>query len=67
MIVRKREEAMVMLPPVAPAPEREPMVSFAVTLRTTPAVLARMTAELSAIEDPPVSSRVPALMVVDPE
>ena len=57
----------VTLPPAAPPPASEPMVSL-VPLRSSmaPATLVSVTADVSAMAAPPESCRVPALIVVAP-
>ena len=54
------------LPPVAPPPCREAIVSLEFTLKATPAVLAKVTVPVSAMAAPPLMDSVPALMVVTP-
>ena len=55
------------LPPAAPPPAKEPIVSFVpLRSRVAPATLASVTAEVSAMAVPPATCTVPALIVVAP-
>ena len=58
--------AICTLPPLAPPPASEPMVSLSVTSRVTPAVLSSTTAPVLLIAAPFCSSSVPPLTVVAP-
>jgi len=54
-------------PPVVPPPAREPIVSaLPFNARETPAVLAKVTADVSAIALPPSKLRVPPVTDVEP-
>ncbi len=66
MTVKVWLAAIFTVPPVVPPPWSVPIVSEALTLKFTPAVLARMTVPLSVIAFPPLMVRLPALMVVVP-
>src|SRR6185436_10383145 len=67
MPVVKVPAPSVTLPPAAPPPANEPIVSF-VPLRSSvaPATFASVTAEVSAMAAPPATCNVPALIVVAP-
>ena len=64
--VRVWPEAMTMLPPLAPPPLKEPIVSLVEILRTAPLAFASVTVPASARADPPLMDKVPALIVVPP-
>ena len=58
--------AIVTLPPAAPPPCREAIVSLVLTLKATPEVFARVTVPVSVMAAPPLIVSVPALIVVAP-
>ena len=58
--------ATLTLPPVPPPPRSEPIVSFVLTRKVAPELLERLTAAVSAMAAPLVTSSTPALTVVVP-
>ena len=67
LAVRVWPATIEMLPPEAPPPESDPMVSEEAMWRIAPTVLDRTTGPLSAAAEPPVRVRLPALRTRPPE